>query len=52
MKLALLTFVVFLVLGVSSGSSQTPQTCTSGASSVVYGEAPVTTWYPLGCVHS
>jgi hypothetical protein len=27
------------------------QPCTSGASSIMLGEPPVTTWYPPGCVH-
>jgi hypothetical protein len=54
MKLVLLTVLVLLACVASSSSSRsaTPiSTCTSGASSVKYGEEPVTTWYPEGCVH-
>ncbi len=53
MKLVLLTVLVLLACVASSSSrSATPiSTCTSGASSVTYGEEPVTTWYPEGCVH-
>jgi hypothetical protein len=54
MKLVLLTVLVLLASVASSTSSHSAppiSKCTSGASSVTYGEAPVTTWYPEGCVH-
>ena len=54
-KLALLTVLVLLACVASSTSSHSAppmSTCTSAASSVTYGEEPVTTWYPEGCVHS
>lgn len=50
-KIALLVAVGVLLCAVPSASTQTGQPCTSAASSVVMGEAPVTTWYPPGCVH-
>ncbi len=54
MKLALLTVLVLFACVTSSASSHSAPplpTCMSAASSVVYGEEPVTTWYPAGCVH-
>jgi hypothetical protein len=53
-KLALLTALVLLACVTSSASSRSAPpipTCTGAASSVAYGEEPVTTWYPPGCVH-
>jgi hypothetical protein len=53
MRLALLTVLVLFACVAPSASSQgaSAPPCTSGASSVVYGEPAVTTWYPTGCVH-
>ena len=53
-RLVLLTVLVLLACVTSSASSRSAppiSTCTSGASSVTYGEEPVTAWYPEGCVH-
>lgn len=53
LKLALLTVLVLLMCVASSPSHSAPPipACTSGTSSVAYGEEPVTIWYPLGCAH-
>lgn len=54
MKLVLLTMLVLFACVASSASSQgvpPMPPCTAGASSVVYGQAPVTTWDPPGCAH-
>jgi hypothetical protein len=53
-KLVLLTMLVLFACVASSASSQgvpPMPPCTAGASSVVYGQAPVTTWDPPGCAH-
>jgi hypothetical protein len=51
MRIALLTVIGVLMFGVPSGSTQSGPPCTAGASSVVVGQEPVTTWYPPGCIH-
>ncbi|HZO62302.1 MAG TPA: hypothetical protein VFB35_04915 [Gaiellaceae bacterium] len=54
LKVALLVAIGLLLCGVPAGSPRTgqaPQPCTRGASSIILGEPPVTTWYPPGCVH-
>jgi hypothetical protein len=56
LRLTVIAFLVLLVCAVPSGSTQPARSqnaprCTAGASSVVLGEDPVTTSYPLGCVH-
>jgi hypothetical protein len=53
LKFALLTVLVLLMCVASSPSHSAPPipACTSGTSSVAYGEEPVTIWYPPGCAH-
>ena len=50
LKFALLTLLVLLMCVASSPSHSAPPipACTSGTSSVAYGEEPVTIWYPPG----
>jgi hypothetical protein len=53
-KLTPLVAVGLLLCAVPAASTHTgqpAQPCTSGASSIMLGEPPVTTWYPPGCVH-
>lgn len=38
------------VVGNKTADKPKPPICTAGASSVVLGHAPVTTYYPKGCV--
>jgi hypothetical protein len=54
LKVALLVAIGTLVCAVPAASihtGQPGQPCTNGTSSITFGEPPVTTWYPPGCIH-